>query len=194
VVTLVLIGGLPGTGKTTLAEEVGANLGWAVLSSDRIRKELAGLPPRADGRTAFGTGIYTAAWNTRTYGELLRQAGELLSRGESAILDASWTSAELRSAAADVARAGHADLIELQCTATPEAASQRLRTRPRGVSDAGPEIPAKLAATAVPWPSATVIDTGRLTAGAAADQALAAIRPHGPERARPPTRPQMSPG
>jgi uncharacterized protein len=174
--TLVLIGGLPGTGKTTLAENVGANLGWAVLSSDRIRKELAGLAPGADGRTAFGTGIYTTAWTARTYGELLRRAGEVLSSGESVILDASWTSAELRSAAADVARAERARLIQLQCTVTPEVADQRLRTRPRGASDAGPEIPAKLAAAAAPWPAATVINTGRHAADAAADQALAAIR------------------
>lgn len=173
--TLVLIGGLPGTGKTTLAGDVGANLGWAVLSSDRIRKELAGLPPQADGRTAFGTGIYTSAWTARTYAELLRRAGELLARGDSAILDASWTSGESRLAAADVARAEHAHLIELQCTAAPKVAERRLLTRPRGASDAGPEIPAKLALAAAPWPTAIVIDTGRHTAFGAAELALAAI-------------------
>lgn len=193
VVTLVLIGGLPGTGKTTLAEDVGANLGWAVLSSDRIRKEIAGLPPHADGRSAFGTGIYTSEWTARTYGELLRRAGELLARGESAILDASWTSGELRSAAASVARAKHAHLTELRCAAAPGVADQRLLTRPRGASDAGPEVPAKLAAAAAPWPTAIVIDTGRHAVGAAADQALSAIRPHGPEHVWRPTRPLMSP-
>jgi uncharacterized protein len=189
VVTLVLIGGLPGTGKTTLAESVGASLGWAVLSSDRVRKEIAGLPPHADGRSAFGTGIYTSEWTARTYGELLRRAGELLAHGESAILDASWTSGELRSAATRVARAHHAHLIEVLCTAAAEVADRRLLTRPRGASDAGPQVPAKLAAAAAPWPTAIVIDTGRRAAGAAADEALAAIRPHGSEhvwrRARP---------
>ncbi len=193
VVTLVLIGGLPGTGKTTLAADVGANLGWAVLSSDRIRKEIAGLPPLADGRSAFGTGIYTFEWTARTYGELLRRAGELLARGESAILDASWTSGELRSAAAGVARAQHAHLIEVLCAAAPEVAERRLLTRPRGASDAGPQIPAKLAAAAVPWPTAIVIDTGRRAAGAAADEALAAIRPHGPEHVWRRARVLMSP-
>ena len=41
-VTLVLVGGLPGTGKSALAGAVADRLGLAVLSSDRIRKELAG--------------------------------------------------------------------------------------------------------------------------------------------------------
>lgn len=193
VITLVLVGGLPGTGKTTLADAVGAKLGWAVLSSDRIRKELADLPPDADGRAAFGTGIYTPAWTARTYGELLRRAGALLARGESAILDASWTSAELRSAATEVARAEHAHLIELRCAAAPEVAERRLLTRPRGASDAGPEIRAKLAAAAAPWPAAMVIDTGRQAAGAAADQALTAIRPYGPEQVWRPTRSLLGP-
>ena len=43
-VTLVLVGGLPGTGKTTLAGALADRLGFTVLSSDRIRKELAGIP------------------------------------------------------------------------------------------------------------------------------------------------------
>ncbi len=40
-VTLVLIGGLPGTGKSALAAALAGQLGFTVLSSDRIRKELA---------------------------------------------------------------------------------------------------------------------------------------------------------
>ncbi|HSR84905.1 MAG TPA: AAA family ATPase [Streptosporangiaceae bacterium] len=192
IVTLVLVGGPPGTGKTTLADDAGARLGWAVLSSDRIRKELAGLPVDADGRSAFGTGIYTSEWTARTYDELLHRAGELLARGESAVLDASWSSAELRSAAAELARATHAHLVELRCAAVPEVADRRLRTRPRGLSDAGPEIGARLAAAAAPWPGAIVIDTGGLAPGAAAELALSAIRPHGAEHVWRPTRPLMA--
>jgi hypothetical protein len=45
VVTLVIVGGLPGTGKSTLSAAVAGRLGFAVLSSDQIRKELAGISP-----------------------------------------------------------------------------------------------------------------------------------------------------
>ena len=181
IVTLVLVGGPPGTGKTTLADAVGARLGWPVLNSDRIRKELAGLSFDADGRTAFGTGIYTPEWTVRTYGELLHRARTLLGHGESAILDASWTSAELRSAAADVARSGHALLVELRCTAGREVTERRLRARSHGPSDAGPEIGAVLAAAAAPWPGAIAIDTGRPNAEVVVVEALAAIQRHGLE-------------
>jgi len=212
VVALVLVGGPPGTGKSTLAGAVADNLGWTILSSDRIRKELAGIPPHADGLAAFGTGIYTASWTAQTYAELLRRAGQLLARGESVILDASWSSAKLRSAAAGLAREQHAHLTELRCVASPELARRRLQARPPGPSDAGPDIAVRLAAAAVPWPAATVIDTERGGVAAAAGgpegsgpelgpdfarivgQALAAIRPHGAEHVWRPTRSLLCPG
>ena len=53
-VSLVLVGGPPGVGKTTLAHDVADRLGMVVLSSDRLRKEAAGLDPRASARAAFG--------------------------------------------------------------------------------------------------------------------------------------------
>lgn len=40
---LVLIGGLPGTGKTTLARGLAGRAGFDVIRSDLVRKELAGL-------------------------------------------------------------------------------------------------------------------------------------------------------
>ena len=41
-----------------------------MLNSDRIRKELAGLPAETSARTPYGGGIYTAGWTERTYREL----------------------------------------------------------------------------------------------------------------------------
>jgi uncharacterized protein len=216
-VALVLVGGLPGTGKSTVAGTVADRLGWAVLSSDRIRKELAGIAPEADGRTAFGTGIYTPGWTVRTYGELLRRAAVLLARSESVILDASWSSAELRSAAAGLAHEQHAHLVELRCVASPELSRRRLQARPPGPSDARPEIAVRLAAAAAPWPSATVIDTERGGPAAASGnpdgsgqedsgpdlgpdfsqivgQAIAAIQPYGARHVWQPTSPLTSSG
>jgi predicted kinase len=47
---LVVVCGLQGTGKSTLARRLAEASGFAVLSSDRIRKQLAGLPPTHDPR------------------------------------------------------------------------------------------------------------------------------------------------
>ncbi|UCG76660.1 MAG: AAA family ATPase [Gemmatimonadota bacterium] len=87
---LLLVGGLPGTGKSTLARGLAARAGFTVLSSDRTRKQLAGLEPDAPAGAAFGRGIYTEAWNRRTYSLLLRRATECLFRGERVLVDASF--------------------------------------------------------------------------------------------------------
>ena len=59
-VTLVLVGGAPGTGKSTVAAELADRLGLVLLGSDRVRKELAGLDPATPAGSTYGTGIYAA--------------------------------------------------------------------------------------------------------------------------------------
>ncbi len=199
-VTLVLVGGLPGTGKSVLAGTLAGQLGWTVLASDRIRKELAGLPPEVPAPAPFGAGIYTADWTARTYAELLHRAAALLAVGESVILDASWTSPQQRAAAAAVADQQSADLVQLRCTTPAGLAAGRMAHRQGSASDADPAIAARLAAQQAPWPAAITIDTSAAAgpagaptgpAGAPSEpaepggapgpvrQALAAIRPYG---------------
>jgi predicted kinase len=96
-----------------------------VLNSDRIRKELAGLPAETSARARYGSGIYTAEWTERTYRELQRRAAVLLAHGESVIADASFITARQRAAAAATAAETSADLVQLRCTAPGELAAQR---------------------------------------------------------------------
>ncbi|MFF3411062.1 universal stress protein [Streptomyces sp. NPDC002742] len=49
-VGLALVGGLPGSGKSTLSGALADRLGVTLLSSDRLRKELAGIPAEKRGR------------------------------------------------------------------------------------------------------------------------------------------------
>jgi hypothetical protein len=58
-VRLALVGGLPGTGKTTLGGALADQFGAVLLSSDRMRKELAGLSPAEPAPAAYGEGLYT---------------------------------------------------------------------------------------------------------------------------------------
>ncbi|WP_146057389.1 AAA family ATPase, partial [Streptomyces sp. SM12] len=102
-VRLVLVGGPPASGKSTLAGALADRLGLTVLGSDRVRKELAGLPPGRPAAAAYREGIYSAAWSRRTYAELLDRASALLGAGESVVLDAGWGSHARREAAAMVA-------------------------------------------------------------------------------------------
>lgn len=199
-VALVLVGGLPGTGKSALGGALADRLGWTVLNSDQIRKELAGVPPGDPAAAPFETGIYAEAWTNRCYGELLHRATALLAEGESVILDASWISAEHRAAAATAAERAGADLVQLRCTAPAGLAQRRMATRQPGPSDADAQIARQMAAAMGPWPEATVIDTGRGGTGESGSfeeivaQALGVVRPHGPEHVWRPARPVMLPG
>jgi uncharacterized protein len=197
-VTLVLMGGLPGTGKSALAAAVAGRVGFTVLNSDRIRKEQAGLSAETSARGPYGTGIYTAGWTERTYAELLHRAAVLLARGESVIADASFISAPQRAAAAVAAAGVSADLVQLRCSASRELAAQRMSARASGASDADQAIAAEMEAVADPWPDASVIDTGSggtaTVPGKTAQEAVEMIRPHGPEHVWRPTRPYMLPG
>lgn len=177
-VRLVLVGGLPGSGKTTVAGLLADELGAVLLSSDRLRKELAGLDPARHASSPYRSGIYTREHTDRTYTELLRRAGELLSRGESVVLDASWSAAEERDLARKVAERTYSTLVSLRCTAPAEITETRLRTRTGSLSDADPAIAHAMAADTAPWPEASDVDTSG-TPTAALTEALRILGPAG---------------
>jgi uncharacterized protein len=158
-VRLMVVGGLPGTGKSTLAGQLADELGAVLLSSDRVRKELAGIDPLAHAAAPYRGGIYATEHTARTYDELLRRAEQLLGRGESVVLDASWTQPAARKQAQTVAKRTHSQLVPLRCDAPAELAERRIRSRTGSMSDADAAIAAAMAADTTPWPDATTIDT-----------------------------------
>ncbi len=175
-VRLVLVGGSPGTGKTTVAGGIGDLTGWAVLDSDELRKDLQGVDHDESAAAAFGEGIYRPEVTRAVYRRLLDQAGELLRAGESVVLDASWTSAEDRVAARHRSAADHAEVVELRCVGSPASVAARVEARRSrsGVSDADAEIAARLAAAQDPWPEAVTLDSDQGVA-ATLDAARAAL-------------------
>ncbi|HET6504367.1 MAG TPA: AAA family ATPase [Amycolatopsis sp.] len=171
---LILVGGLPASGKSTVAGAIADRLGGIVLRSDRIRKEIAGHTPEESAAAGYQEGLYTPEHTARTYRELDHRAGELLRLGETVVLDASWTSAGQRASAAKVAEETRSRLVQLRCWAPETITAQRLAERTGSISDATPEIARHLATDMHPWPDANTV----LTAGTEHDsltQALAFI-------------------
>ena len=160
---LLLVGGLPGTGKSTVAGGLAEDHRWALLRSDEVRKDLAAVGHRQPHAAEVDEDLYRPERVAQVYDELLDRARRLLARGESVVLDASWTSAHARRAAIDLARATNSDLVQLDCRVAPDVARARIASREPGsdASDATPEVFDALANRADPWPDADVVATGR---------------------------------
>ena len=82
------LAGESGSGKSTVAQKLSRALRLELLSSDQIRKEIAGVV--GSGRADWGKGIYSAEWTNRTYAQLLRRSGAIVKSGVGVILDASF--------------------------------------------------------------------------------------------------------
>jgi len=160
-VRLVLVGGLPGTGKSTIATQLAAGTDAVVLSSDELRDRMRAAGALSGDAGTFGAGAYTPAAKGAVYTALLDLARERLERGVSVIVDASWTDAGERDRAASLAAETCSELVSLHCTCPADLAHRRIETRTRGYSEATPAIADALAATAAPWPEATRIDTAQ---------------------------------
>lgn len=126
---VVVVMGRIASGKSTLATALGRALGLQVLSSDRVRKELAGVAltqrPDATERKA----LYTGAMSERTYGRMTEMACERCRAGESVILDATFGRKLYRDRLRHAVEPLGAHLTFFELTLEDEVARQRLRQR-----------------------------------------------------------------
>jgi aminoglycoside phosphotransferase family enzyme/predicted kinase len=174
-VRAILVGGLPGTGKTSVARSVAERAGAVVLSSDEVRRELA--VPVSGPTPGVDEGRYSPAARSAVYAELLGRARALLERGESVVLDASWSDASERRLARDMARATVTDVDELRCVAAPAIVEARIaarRARGTDASEATAEVARVMGTRFDDWPEATALDTDA-PIGAVVDTALGAL-------------------
>jgi aminoglycoside phosphotransferase family enzyme/predicted kinase len=133
---LVAIGGLSGTGKSTvaygLAPELGGVPGARVLRSDTIRKRLFGaaltdrLPPSA----------YSAEVGQQVYLRIRAAAAAALGAGRSVVADAVYARRAERDAIAAVAAKAQVPFVGLWLEASAEALAARIAARRGDASDA----------------------------------------------------------
>jgi len=149
-VKVILVGGAPGTGKSTLAGLLADRIDADMLSTDSIRREDPG-----DSR-------YRPDAVAAVYAQMLSRARLLLSHGRSVVLDATWGQAALREDAQAIAAETFSAIVEFECHAPTDLAAQRAQSRlltGADASEAGAEVARALAAERDPWPHATAIST-----------------------------------
>jgi predicted kinase len=137
---LVAIGGLSGSGKSTvamdLAPSVGAVPGAVVIRSDEIRKKLCGVKPL----DRLGPEGYTDEMSRRVYTTLVEDADKVVRGGHAAIADAVFARSEEREAIHHVAAAAGVPFSGLWLEAPASVLIARVEGRKRDVSDAGIDV------------------------------------------------------
>jgi hypothetical protein len=166
--------GPPASGKSALLEALAAIAGWPVMSSDRVRKELLGIP----AATRAPASAYAPAVSQRVYDELLRRAAA--SDGV-VLLDANWPTRSRRAALLRAATEAGATAIVVHLDVTPAIAHRRLAARaadPRSVSDADAAVYEQLAPAFEPPASGEPSELIRLDGNLPVHVALDALLVH----------------
>ncbi|MBS4729267.1 nucleoside monophosphate kinase [Mycobacterium sp. SM1] len=160
-VRLALIGGAPGTGKTTLAHALAERVGAEVISTDEVRRELQQRGTITGEAGVLDAGLYRPEAVDAVYQEVIRRARALLTGGQPVILDGTWRDPRQRRLARELAAQTSSALLEVVCWTSVEVAVQRVQARPPGPSDATPMIAKRLAVRDDTWDTAHPIDTGQ---------------------------------
>ena len=173
---LVAVGGLSGTGKTTLAAALAPGLGAAPgavhLRSDLERKALAGVGELE----RLPESAYTPDARRRIYDVLERKARLALEAGHSVIADAVYTGTQERLGIEATAAGLGVPFHGLWLTADPEAVMARVGQRSNDASDAT----AGDGAPAAPNGSSTPVAGVARGAGRGSGQRYASRRRIGP--------------
>lgn len=133
---MVLVAGLPGTGKSTLARALRETAAFTWIRADEVRKRLAGLDPLSKQRGDIDAGIYTREWSDRTYEACLQRAGDVCKAGGRALVDATFVDGRRRRAFVEAAIEWGVPVLLLVVTAPSELIRERLAARGDDPSDA----------------------------------------------------------
>lgn len=138
--TLVAIGGLSGSGKTTiaraLAHRIGAAPGAILARSDVARKNIMGLDPLKH----LGPEGYDPEVSAQTYEAIRGQAAGVLEQGHGAILDAVHAKPEERAAARQVAEAAGCRFLGFWLETPTATRAERVSGRGQDASDADADV------------------------------------------------------
>ncbi len=166
--TVMVICGLSGTGKSTVARALHHRLGFPLISSDRTRKKLASIPVERHAADAYKAGIYSDALTDATHNAAMFEEAEHRLRDKSGVLlDATYQDPRHRKAVLDLAARAKVSILFIECGADDAEIRRRLLERQKtgdNPSDATVEVYLRqrddfVALTEIPASSHLVVDT-----------------------------------
>lgn len=136
---IIIVCGLAGSGKSTIAQTLGDHTGYQILNSDVIRKQLAGIPLTTHPTEQYGKVMYNDSFNSLTYDTLLKETEECLRSGKGVIVDATFKDPKHRRQFTDISSRLRLPVFFVECRASEGKTLERLKKRqqrPGEVSDA----------------------------------------------------------
>ena len=137
---LAAIGGVSGTGKSTLARrlapELGAPPGAVILRSDVVRKRMYGTPPHQ----RLPPEAYRKEVSRRVYDALTERAAALIGAGQAAIVDAVFLDPDERAQIERVAADAGVPFQGLWLSAPEDVLVRRVSARRGDASDATTDV------------------------------------------------------
>ncbi len=162
---ILLVGGLMGTGKSTLADHLASFLSADLVRSDEVRQQQESSPANRTLPAAYGTGRYSPAARRHVYEACMTEVARRLAGNHLVILDATFTSRGMRRLAQELAETWDARLLQVECRCPREIALGRIEQRAHegtSASEALPEhydLQAKEAEPPLPTLPLVMIDT-----------------------------------
>ena len=139
----MVVMGQTGSGKTTQAEACAHALGWRHVSSDRIRKEKAGIPLHERTPPERRDEVYSREMTDAVYNEMQSAATQTVREHNcGVVIDATYSSDTRRSALRDHFRKHGISYAFVELTADPDERRTRLerRSSEETISDARPDV------------------------------------------------------
>ncbi|MGX1306615.1 aminoglycoside phosphotransferase family enzyme/predicted kinase [Amorphus suaedae] len=168
---LVAVGGLSGTGKTTVARKLAPALGRAPgavhLRTDVLRKRQAGVAQTQ----RLPAEAYTKAASETVYAELFAEARTVLAAGQAVVVDGVFAAPDERLQARRVAEEAGVRFSGIWLEAPPETLAERVDGRTGDASDATADVVRTQATYDI-----GDIDWDRVWTGGPGDETLEAAR------------------
>lgn len=122
--SIIIMSGLPGVGKTTVAKNLSPLLDATLLSSDKIRKELIANP------------TYQRDERELVYQVMMLLAKYLHDAGKNCILDATFNKEEFRNQVKEKTNCPDGQFFIVECVCPEELCISRIKARKDDYSDA----------------------------------------------------------
>ena len=114
---LLVLCGLPATGKSFLARHLAKRLNAVHLNTDIVRREMVKEP------------IYSEEEKKRVYNEMIEKARKLLSEGMDVVLDGTFYRKGLRDVAEEMAGSAEQKCFLVECKCDEKTVKQRMGRR-----------------------------------------------------------------